>query len=452
MERKQADVMVIGAGIAGIAAASELSRKGLNVLVLEARDRIGGRICTLHPAAAGVPIELGAEFIHGRAPNLWKLVRGGGLTADQLTGEPWCSENASLRPCQDLFSEVDKIFEAMENTGRDSSFADFLRSRGQEFSDQAKERAISYVEGFHASDQHRISVHSLIKSNQADEEIGGDQQFRIAEGYDAVVRTLMQVASKHRFQLLLNTTVKKVSWSAGRVSVTTVSPDEKQQEFFAPAAVITLPLGVLQAAPGSAGAVEFSPQLHRKRPALDGLEMGAATRVSVHFKSRFWTERKLIGGTVEGDLFKMSFLFAHQHEFPTWWTMLPRQAPVLTGWAAGPRAKALAGCSKDEITQRAFSSLAAIFQVDIRMLEELVEAAYTHDWQADPLSRGAYSYALVGGTEAPHALAEPLADTLFFAGEATDFNGHHGTVHGALASGSRAAQEVLNSRLQEMAS
>ena len=85
-------------------------------------------------------------------------------------------------------------------------------------------------------------------------------------------------------------------------------------------------------------------------------------------------------------------------------------------------------------------------------LKKLVVAAHTHDWQADPFSCGAYSYAVAGGAEAPRDLAAPIADTLFFAGEATDFTGHHGTVHGALASGVRAAQEVLKRDVRRLAS
>jgi monoamine oxidase len=81
-----------------------------------------------------------------------------------------------------------------------------------------------------------------------------------------------------------------------------------------------------------------------------------------------------------------------------------------------------------------------------QQIEDLTESAAYHDWQTDPFARGAYSYVKAGGDSAQAGLAAPLEQTLFFAGEATDVSGYHGTVHGAIASGHRAAQEILDSR------
>ena len=449
MKNRQADVLVIGAGIAGIAAARELCRNGLSVLLLEARDRVGGRIWTLHSSSTRVPVELGAEFIHGRPPELWGTLRRSDLRAEQLTGEPWCKEEAGLRPCQDLFSEVDQIFASMKKTAPDRSFADFLRTHGKSFSPEARARATSYVEGFHASDRNRISVHSLVKSNKADEAIDGDKQFRIIEGYDRLVVSLLHDIPTNRLRLLLSTMVKNIEWRRGEVRVWAQSRTSGSETFAAPRALITLPLGVLKARAGSPGAVQFIPSLREKRAALDALDMGPVIRVSMRFKRRFWAEKHFIGGS---DLSKLGFLFAHEAEFPTWWTLMPREAPLLTGWAAGPRAKALAGCTEAEITRLALASLGKTVEVKPAALSRLLQSAYAHDWQSDPFAYGAYSYALVGGAEAPRKLAAPLADTLFFAGEATDFHGHHGTVHGALATGLRAAQEVLRALAQRVAS
>jgi len=447
-----ADVVVIGAGIAGIAAAHQLSRSGLNVSLLEARDRPGGRILTLHPASLAAPIELGAEFVHGKPPTICEIVEREGLEVEELTGEPWCGENDQLQKCDELFAEVDKIFEALEKTKSDCSFAEFLQHHGQQFSEKAKERAVSYVEGFHAADRNRISIRSLIKSNEADKGIHGDRQFRIRAGYDSVLQSLLRELPKHRVELLLNTPVKVVNWSPGRVSIQASLHDQGRQQFVAAAAIITLPLGVLKTAPGSPSFVQFAPSLAQKREALDGLEMGGAVRVSFQFKRRFWAEPEFSVPKAHGDLSQMGFLFASRAEFPTWWTMMPREAPVLTGWEAGPRAQALAGLDESQVTRRALTELADILGVEIGALETLVERGYTHDWQRDPFSEGAYSYALVGGMEASRELARPIADTLFFAGEATDFSGHHATVHGALASGYRAANEVLRMWQQRVAS
>jgi monoamine oxidase len=447
---KQADVLVIGAGIAGIAAAHELCGNGLSVLLLEARDRVGGRIWTLHPASLNAAIELGAEFVHGRPPQFWKVLRRAGLKAEKLTGEMWCRDRKGLQRCEELFSEVDKIFDSMKKEARDRSFADFLRRRGRAFSEQARAWATSYVEGFHAADRNRISIHSLNESNRADEAIDGDTQFRLTDGYDGVVHYLLQKLPENRFKLLLTTEVKTIEWGRGLVRVWAQSQASGRHSFTAPVAVVTLPLGVLKAKGGSPGAVHFIPPLRQKQSALQRLEMGPVIRVSMQFRRRFWAEKDFVAGS--RGIAKVGFLFAHGLKLPTWWTLMPRELPVLTGWAAGPHAEALAGCDREEIAQRAVIALAKIMDLKPAALRKLLVSAHTHDWQGDPFSRGAYSYALVGGTEAPRELARPIGDSLFFAGEATDFHGHNGTVHGALASGFRAAKEVLRVREQRLAS
>jgi monoamine oxidase len=139
----------------------------------------------------------------------------------------------------------------------------------------------------------------------------------------------------------------------------------------------------------------------------------------------------------------LSFLFTDDPHFPTWWTSNPLPYPILTGWAAGRHAQKLLGKNNEELVCLALDSLAQILELDQSELRSHLERGLVHDWQADPHSRGAYSYIVTGGMGAPQALAEPLDGTLFFAGEATNREGHNGTVHGALGSGKRAAREIL---------
>jgi monoamine oxidase len=118
---------------------------------------------------------------------------------------------------------------------------------------------------------------------------------------------------------------------------------------------------------------------------------------------------------------------------------------TLTGWAAGLGAKKLSGRGEAFIVEPALEVLSRIFGVPGATLQDLLDNSYVHDWQTDPHSRGPYSYAMVGGENAARTLAAPVEGTPFFTGEATDFSGHNGTIHGALASGRRAAGEVLAS-------
>jgi monoamine oxidase len=121
---------------------------------------------------------------------------------------------------------------------------------------------------------------------------------------------------------------------------------------------------------------------------------------------------------------------------------MPRVSPLLTGWAAGPHALAMCDKTDEEIVGVAVNSLARILSLEPGRLLQMLAAAYFHNWQRDPFSLGAYSYARVGGIDAARELAAPVDDTLFFAGEATEFNGHQGTVSGAIATGQRSAHEI----------
>jgi monoamine oxidase len=127
---------------------------------------------------------------------------------------------------------------------------------------------------------------------------------------------------------------------------------------------------------------------------------------------------------------------------------MPRTLPILTGWAPFRSAEKLSAQSQSFVIEHSLQTLSGLMRIDRRELESLLEAAYFHDWQSDPFSLGAYSYGKVGAGTALEALGMPMDDTVFFAGEATDTSGHNGTVHGAIASGRRAAAEILRSANQ----
>jgi monoamine oxidase len=182
--------------------------------------------------------------------------------------------------------------------------------------------------------------------------------------------------------------------------------------------------------------VRFVPALETKRQALEGLASGPVLKLSLRFRTAFWEE--LDGGRYQ----EVAFFHSAATAFPTFWTPMPLHAPLLTAWIAGPKADRLSKCGTPEIVRQALQSLSTLFGG--RAASEFrLEATYLHNWQTDPLSRGAYSYITAGGSDARSALAEPLSDTLFFAGEATNTENEAATVTGALQSGERAAREVL---------
>lgn len=434
------DVVIVGSGAAGMSAAVELSRAGMKVLVLEARDRIGGRMWTVRDPGWDVPIELGAEFVHGRPPEIWDVVRRSKLEPTEVVGEDWCLRHGELSPC-DFFSEIDELLKKMTDQGPDESFLQFLqRNCPDPAQKEPCEWARRYVTGFHAADPAVISVHSLVKGSEAEEKIDGDQAFRIPGGYHWLVEGFREQLSKSDVVVYLNTMVESVAWNRGQARVQARGPDG-MSTFESSRLLVTLPLGVLQAESHQRGTVKFCPELPpEKKVALSNLAMGRVLRVTLTFAERFWDQ---IAGSNQRSLTDARFLFAFEDPFPTWWTTMPEKWPVITGWAPFECADRVSGKSEAFVREQALQSLSAGLNIGKGKLGDLCQGIYFHDWQSDPFSRGAYSYVKVGDEGAQRELAVPLQETLFFAGEATDITGNHGTVHGAIASGRRAAREIL---------
>ncbi len=423
-----ADVVIVGGGLAGLQAGALLCAAGVKVTLLEAREVLGGRIRTLHLPGAELPIELGAEFVHGRPPEVLSLADTAGLGLREVSGEPWFSHDGKLEPCGEFFDQVEHIMQRLsEPQPRDRSFREFIDECCPAESEN-KEQALRYVEGFHAARPERIGVRGLLLGEEASGQIDGDRQYWVVRGYDMLVRHLQ--AQMGNAEICLSTVVREVRWQPQNVEIRAVRGGE-EQTFRAPRALITLPLGVLQA-----GAVRFEPELAEKREALRLLQMGPALRITLRFRHRFWDS--LQGGRLRN----MGFLFSRDPGVPTWWAKLDSR--MLTGWAGGPNGERMSSCSEEEFTSRAVTALARILDVERAQVEQQLESAHTHNWVTDPYCRGAYSYLGVGGEDAPRELAAPLAGTLFFAGEATEFTGHHGTSNGAMASGTRAANEILD--------
>ena len=145
-QQNRADVIVIGAGAAGLSAAAELAEAGFSAIVLEARDRIGGRIFTLNDVGQQFPIELGAEFIHGGPPEILDVLRHGKISLNEVSGDNWCVQAGQLSAC-DFFSEVDVILQRMNDDGPDESFASFLKRCCPDASQETRQRALAYVSG-----------------------------------------------------------------------------------------------------------------------------------------------------------------------------------------------------------------------------------------------------------------------------------------------------------------
>jgi monoamine oxidase len=438
---RDVDVVVVGGGVAGLAAARELKGAGARVALLEARDRIGGRILTHREDALPVPIELGAEFVHGVARPVAAIAREAALPICDVDGEHWRAANGRLTRLGDFWERVGRVLGRMSDArDPDRAFADFLATKPGGAS-LARERtlALRFVEGFHAAEPDRASERALAAAGSPGKDSEEDRQGRLLSGYDAVPHWLAQGLDE---VIATSVVVRQVAWKRGEARVEATHASGTTVTLGARAVIITVPLGVLQAPATERGGIAFDPHPPALARATAGLAMGAVTRQVLAFDEPFW-ERGVRPPGRDASLLDASFFHIADSRLPVWWTMHPVRAPVLVAWAGGRAGAALARETPDERLRIALDVLGTGLGVRPRILRSRLTACWTHDWVHDPFSRGAYSYALVGGADAFSLLARPVASTLFFAGEACATEGENGTVHGAMSSGERAARAAL---------
>ena len=418
------DVVVIGAGAAGLAAAARLVRAGRSVRVVEARERIGGRIFSVREPHLAVAIELGAEFVQGVIPRTLNLAESAGAVVVEVNGSQLQWQNGRIHGAKQPRQMTSVVFEHLDRfRGRDQSLQAFLNDvakREPQLKEDA-EMAAAYVASYDAADPANISARALVRQHRAEAAIRGDRAFRLPLGYVAVLEYLHAQLGPNT--LMLKTTVKRVEWQPGHVVVHSMAG----QKFEANQLISTLPLPVLLR-----DQVIFEPALPaEKARAVRGLRMGPVIKLAMRFDDGFWWTK---------DRERLGFLLAPGQPFPVLWTTYPVLAPLLIAWSAGPNAMPLVDLSDEQILDEGLRIIKRVFK---ERAAQRLQDWYVHNWQKDPLAGGAYSYVGVGGVGSQQMLAQPVAGTLFFAGEATVSNGHHATVHGALASGERAAREVL---------
>jgi monoamine oxidase len=417
-ETQMTDAIIVGAGAAGLMAARELRHAGKSVLVLESSPRAGGRVMTLHETNAGIPVELGAEFIHGEAPETRKLLDEARLITVPVLGDHYRSDRGELSDQGRVWKRMKKVFRLMNAERKaDRSFQDFLDDKpgGRSLAGE-RELARGFVQGFNGADPSLISEKSL--ADQGDPTEGAAEASRVVNGYGALIEYLMRDLSEI---IRSSVAVRRITRTESGVRVT----DEHGMEHGASAVIITVPLPLLQDE-----TIVIEPDIPSLRAAARLLVMGHVARVCVVVKERFW----------ENKIDDLSFVHCPGRPFNVWWTQNPLRAPLLVGWSGGPPALDLT--RRGKVEDVALLELARAFRMRRARLDRIVESIHTYQWSEDSNFRGAYSYSGVGGARAARSLARSFDDRIHLAGEATD-SATSGTVEGALASGKRAAQKVL---------
>jgi monoamine oxidase len=420
-------ILIIGAGLAGLAAARELGQYGYESVVLEARDRIGGRVCTSNQWP-DLPLDLGATWIHGMNGNPITTIadqigarrlitsderaatyntNGAEITArerDRL-GVIRQQMQAGLRKAQNsdvdgsLQQRISLLEKQLANSSSDRRFLSFCVS--------------SEIEHEYAGSARQLSTHWF----DSDKKLAGDDAL-FAQGYKVITDYLAQDMDIRRSQV-----VQEIHWQGPRIRVRTAD-----NEYLADRVVVTLPLGVLQHK-----GVKFIPDLPAdKLNAINKLGMGVLNKCCLRFAQAFWPQ----------DIDWLQYVSAQHGEWTEWVSyQRAAQMPVLVGFNAADRGRQIEAWSDEQIVASAMETLTTIFGAGIPYPTDYQITR----WAADPFARGSYSFAALGSTpEMRNLLARPVDRRLFFAGEATNKD-FFGTAHGAYWSGLRAARELLAS-------
>jgi monoamine oxidase len=422
------DVAILGAGMAGLAAARGLAERGLDVVLIEGRDRVGGRAHTFHPDAE-LPAEMGPEYIHGDPEVTSRLLA-------EMRGfrEPVRDVHHTVR--DGLLVEEPAVWERFAKfladappAARDMSARDYLAR--QRLSDHERVLFAQLLSGFYAAPLDQISIASIA------EDAGGagtgepNPMARVHGGYGQLGLYLLDRLRAAGGQIRYGHVVRAVDWTTQRARID-VQVGDTITSIVARRAVITFPLAVLTRTGDDA--IVFHPGLGAHARAMLDLGMGQVVKVVACMREPLWHEYTDV---------PLSFVHAIPGAgFPTFWLREHGKASQLTAWAGGPQARAFEELSSAEIVEQALDDFAATLRIPPARLEGAVDHWHYHDYKRDPFAGGAYSFTRVGGSRAADHIATPLGDVLYFAGEATDAE-YEGSIAGALRSGERAAFQIL---------
>jgi monoamine oxidase len=408
-------VLIVGAGMAGLAAARSLADAGWPVRVLEARDRIGGRVYTNRDW--GVPIELGASWIHGTANDpLMELARTAQAQIIPTDYYGWAKLAVDpALPSMDYDPDpwrafVERACDRVDGGSVGTAIDAAAQRAGLSASDRAQ---LSFYVATEIEDEFAAGAGQLSATTfDAGDYAGGDQAV-ITNGYDALPKVLAD-----GLQIVFNTPVTAISRRDEAVTVRTAN-----QSFEGPAAIVTVPLGVLKA-----GSIAFDPPLSEGHTrAVNALGFGVLSKTFIRFNRRTW----------KTDNAFYLFMGTDPGAWAQWFT-LSNAAPIVVAFNAGDRGRAVESSPAADVTARALPIARRLFGEDILPVE-----LRTSSWATDPYARGSYSFHAPGsGLDDRRRLQEPISDRLYLAGEAVGVN-NPSTVIGAVLSGRNAASQLM---------
>jgi monoamine oxidase len=405
--------IVIGAGASGLMAACALTRNG------------GGRIYTLHNHGFSRHVEAGAEFVHGDLSLTSALLRSAGIGITAMKGKMYQLEKGELQQNDFFGNNLELLLSALGKLNTDMTLDEFLRRYFP--ADGHRDLHVSvrrFVEGYNAADMEKASALALREEWSQDAD---PVQYRPEGGYALLMESLLQQAIEQGLTIRYATVVSHIRWQPGKVIIETTDGTS----YTAPKVLVTVPIGVLQHE-----SIRFSPALPAYQEAARDIGFGSVIKFLLEFKQPFWEN------LVSRKAHAMKFIFSDA-PVPTWWSQLPDETPMLTGWLGGPAVEKIRG-DDEHLLDEALRSLSYIFDCPEQLIRGQLKSRHISNWKDDPFSLGAYSYATVRTPHARNILCMPVEDTIYFGGEAVYDGPHTGTVEAALISGKEAAIKMMH--------
>lgn len=412
------DITIIGAGASGLMATKELSAKGYKCCLLEAAATAGGRIETIKENFSQ-PVETGAEFIHGNLPLTLQLLKEANILSVPVRGSMIVLQNGSPVKQQLPYHEqfIDKANTLINDMTLASFFNQYFAGEQHHF---FRDNIQRFAAGFDLADPENVSVFSLRKEWSHEDE----EQYRIPEGYSRLIQYLTEKCRENNVAIHFNSVVSSIEYKKDIVTVST----KDGRRFESNKVIITVSAGVLKEK-----SIQFNPLPQKYLEAIDKLGFGTVIKVLLEFKTQFWKQA-----------YPNTGFFITDETIPTWWTQLPLQNNLLTGWLGGPPASAKSDYSANDLLQPSLQSLASAFRLDKNYLAKELSWHKLINWQNNPHVKGGYSYSTIHSEAAKELLNMPIENTIFFAGEALWKGESQGTVEAALQSGLEASKKIIS--------
>ena len=333
-------IIIVGAGAAGLIAGSRLAANGFQVTILEARERVGGRIHTLRENFSHM-VEAGAEFVHGNQPMTTAFLHQAGVKTTEVQGKMYGRYKGKISIDDSFDGDISEVTRELQSLEEDMPMSTFLEERfsGKKYRD-LRDNITGFVEGFDAADMDRVSALAL---KEEWNEGGHDDNSHVNGGYHQIIFQLEKGALERGVVIELGKEVSLIDWTKEGVHITTTD----KQQYLADKVIVTVPLGVLLH-----DSIKFIPSLDDHRHAFQKMGFGGVIKFLFEFKEEFWAERF---GKLYPDA---SFIFTDA-DIPTWWTQNPSITPLLTGWLAGPTATSEA-LDNEALFHKAISTLCEI--------------------------------------------------------------------------------------------